>query len=134
MCDSLTFDKGRDAARRDHKALKKVERYTGDRSDGRLDRICVRERDEGLAEVSLSKAVQRGRDPVLHRREGLTVWELEGAGQPLNGAPLRKPPEVLELGSCPLAEVALDEPGLHLNGQAEKLGKRLCSLDGPLER
>ena len=83
------------------------------------------------------RATRRSRaehDAGLHLGEGLTAREAEAAGVALHGVPLGLLAQVLQLGTGPVAEVALEQAlvGDHL--QAARLGDRRRRLPGALER
>src|ERR1700723_548040 len=83
--------------------------------------------------MRLGKAIDCRDDAVLHFLKRLSLGETKSAREPLNRFPIPELAQVLELGTCPLPEVALGEARLDLDRNAEKVRKWLGGLLGTLE-
>ncbi len=121
-------------ARADHNALEQVQRRAQCMGHRRLDGVGVGETDNDAARVRRTERRQRPNNPVLHLRKALTVRETEGGRAVLHGLPLRQDRQVGDCRAGPVAEVALQQPGLVLHLQPGAGRRRLRRLAGALQR
>ena len=101
--------------------------------DGSLDGVGMGEADDDGTRVGSPEGVQRADDPGLHSGESLAVGEAESGRVVLDGLPLRQACQAGERRTGPVAEVALQEPGILADGEPSTGSGRLSCLPCPFQ-